>query len=84
MGTETPGGPTSSPLFPKEHAMRVIRVLVYEGTNEFIQKSLTQRTVVGRMPGAPGNSIKEFYLSAPIPFTTDPPAEFAGHPREEP
>ena len=46
--------------------MRVVRLLVYEGSPEWVEKSLAKRYVVGQMAGREGNYITEYYITSPI------------------
>lgn len=55
---------------------RIIRMLVYEGDEEFVKMSLKQRIVRGEMIAGRKNRIKEYFLSQPMPFDSDPPNLF--------
>lgn len=51
--------------------MKVVRILVYEGTDKFIQRSIERRTVVGTFTGSEGD-IREYFVTGPLPILQDP------------
>ncbi|KKN58682.1 hypothetical protein LCGC14_0549740 [marine sediment metagenome] len=57
--------------------MKVIRILVYEGDEDWIRVSLSasNRAVLGEYK-TPKGSIKEFYIQSPLPLSIDAPIDF--------
>ena len=55
--------------------MKIIRILVYEGTSDFMEISLGTRNVAGQKC-INDNTITEFYLQTPGPLQRDPPDIF--------
>ncbi len=57
--------------------MKIIRILVYEGDEDWIKTSLNSknRAVNGEYV-TPKGSIKEFYLQSSMPLPTSPPIDF--------
>jgi len=55
--------------------MKIIRILVYEGDEQWIKVSLKSRAVVGEYTVSNG-SIKEFYIQSPMIFPSEPPFDF--------
>ena len=57
--------------------MKITRILVYEGSEHFINISLGKRSVCGIKQGEHStDTIKEFYITSPIPLSQEPPDLF--------
>jgi hypothetical protein len=48
----------------------VIRVLVYQGNEKFLESSITKRAVIGLRDVGGGCSITEYFLAGPIPYVS--------------
>lgn len=62
--------------------MKLIRILVYTGNEEWIRESLSNRTVVGEFDAFNG-SIREFYIQSPIQLLSDSPFDFEEKKKKE-
>lgn len=50
--------------------MKVIRILVYDGSDSFIRRSLEYRQVIGTKTITDG-SVSEYFITGPLPIMED-------------
>lgn len=55
--------------------MKLVRILVYEGSEKFIKENMGTRQLVGRKQMM-SNSITEYFIQEPLPVLTDCPIDF--------